>query len=103
VQNLDVVQDQQRDQGVELDLAVQLADESPLAVPRLQNPKRNQSLDTFPDGDPADAQGPGKFGFGGEFAAGGPGAAEDLIAELPENLAPMLSFFMGLSISITKK
>ena len=70
MQDVDIVQDQQGDQGVEVDLAaLQLPDKGALAVPRFQNPQGDQMLDAFPDGDPAHAHGLGKLVFGGKFAA----------------------------------
>jgi hypothetical protein len=52
-------------------------------------------LDAFPDGDPAHAHGPGQLVFGGKFATWRPGAAKNLITELPENLAADALFFDG--------
>ena len=96
LQDVDIVQDQKGDKGIEVDLAAaQFADKGALTVPRFQNPQGDQVLDAFPDGDPAHAHGPGKLVFGGKFAAGRPGAAKNLIAELPEDLAADALFFDG--------
>ncbi len=84
LQDVDIVQDQQGDEGVEVDLAaLQLPDKGALAVSGFQDPQGDQMLDAFPDGDPAHAHGLGQLVFGGKFAARRPGAAKNLIAELP--------------------
>ena len=75
--------------------AFQLPDKGALAVPRLQDPQGDQMLDPLPDGDPAHAHRPGELLFGGKFAARRPGAAEDLVAELQEDLAADALFFDG--------
>ena len=95
LQDVDIVQDQQRQEGIEVDLAAQFPDKGALAVSRFQNPQGDQVLDAFPDGDPAYAHGPGKLVFRGKFAPRRPGAAKNLIAELPEYLAADALFFDG--------
>ena len=60
---------------------------------RFQYPQRDQALNTLPDGNPAHAQGSRELVLRGQFAAGSPGAAEDLITKSPEDLATDAFFF----------
>jgi hypothetical protein len=58
-------------------------------------PRIEQVPEAFPDGDPAHVHGAGKLIFGGKFATRRPGAAKNLIAELPEDLAADTLFLDG--------
>jgi hypothetical protein len=65
---------------------------------RFLNSRGDQMLDTFPDEDPVHAHGSGKLFLGGKYAPRRLGAAKNLIADLPEDLAADAFFLMGLCI-----
>ena len=96
VEDVGFVERHQGNEGVEVDLPAQLAHEGAFAVAGFKDAQGNEVLDPFTDGDPADAHGSREFVLGGDLAAGGPCAAQHLVAQLAENLDPHAFFLDGL-------
>jgi hypothetical protein len=95
MQDIYLVQDEKGNEGIEVDLSAQLSDKGALAVARLKNSQGNQMLDAFPDGSSAHAHRPSKLIFRGKFTPWRPGATQNLVAKLPENLATDALFSNG--------
>ena len=98
VEDVGGVEGQQRDEGVEVDVARELADEGPLAVAGFEDADGSQALDPLAQRDAADPHAAGELVFGGDLAAGRPRAAQHLVAQLAEHLGADAFLFNGLQL-----
>ena len=96
MQYIYLVEDEKGNEGIEVDLSIQLSHKGALAVARLKNSQGNQMLNAFPNGGSAHAHCPSKLIFRGQFTPRRPGATQNLVAKLPEDLATDTLFSDGL-------